>query len=274
MVLLETARRDEKGLTRGEFKCTFYGDPEFPPLLREIHDPPLMLFYRGELPDPSMPSIAVVGTRRPTGNGRKAAFRFGLEAGRAGIAVVSGLARGIDYSAHVGNTGGGGRSVAVLGNGIDRIYPASSTRAAHDILEAGGCIMSEYGVGVPPLRYHFPERNRIISGVARAVVVIEAPGKSGALITAEFALEQGRDLFVHADCLSGPSNEGCRRLYFDGAVGIRSAGDIFEDWGIQVPGGDAPGRKTRTVSTVRGAELLRREIEGELVTYAGEYFEK
>lgn len=271
---LKAAFEDEKGLTDGDFNCTFYLDPDYPPLLREIHDPPFLLFYRGRLPDPTKPLLAIVGTRRPSGCGRKAAFALGLDAGRHGISVVSGLASGIDYSAHKGNLAGRGLSVGVLGCGIDRIYPTSSIRTAHEMVLSGGCVLSEYGTGVPPLRYHFPERNRIISGLARSVVVVEAPERSGALITADFALEQGRDLLVHSGCLEVGINQGCRRLRFDGADAVGSAAAVLRIWGVGTGLPDNHGTIVSDRSDTGSAELLEREVKGELVTYAGEYFEK
>lgn len=264
------AERDEKSLTMGDFTCNFYTDRNYPPLLREIHDPPYLLFCRGALPKEDLPALAIVGTRYPTGSGKKAAFQLGFEAGVAGIPVVSGLARGIDTAAHLGNAEGGGKTVAVLGCGIDRMYPASGFKVARRILETGGCIISEYGTGILPLKYHFPERNRIISGICRATVVVEAPEKSGALITADFALEQGRDLFVHNRCLEGKGNLGCRRLHYDGAEPVDGCADIVSSWGygsVAVPPVKADGPASE-------ADLLRRELRGELITHAGEYYTK
>ena len=264
------AEVDEKGLTAGDFKCNFYNDRDYPPLLREIHDPPYLLYYRGNLPPLDIPSLAVVGTRYPTGCGRKAAFELGADLGRAGIAVVSGLAKGVDAAAHEGNTAGGGKSVGVLGCGIDRIYPLSSAALARRMLESGGCVISEYGTGTLPLKFHFPERNRIISGISRAVVVVEAPEKSGALITAEFALEEGRDLYVHGRCIESRINGGCRRLHSDGAETILCGKDILRFWGIGGESAVTPvteGRET-------GSELLEKELKGELLSYAGEYYKR
>ena len=276
---LGEARHDQKGLTRGDFKCTFYWDRDFPPLLREIHDPPFLLFYRGRLPRGDSPALAVVGTRYPSGCGLKAAFGFALDVGRRGVAVVSGLARGIDCSAHRGNTAGGGRSVAVLGCGIDRIYPASSVGAAREMLTHGGCIISEYGTGISPLKYHFPERNRIISGLSRAVVVVEAPQRSGALITADFALEQGRDLYIHGSCLEGSRSAGCRRLAFEGAPAVYRGDDILEAWGLPTCSADGESKPDETRGTPANSkpgsiDLLEKEIQGELVSFSGEFFEK
>ena len=269
-VWVKQAEHDEKSLTVGDFKCTFYFGRDYPPLLREIHDPPYLLFYRGTLPGQDAPALAVVGTRYPTGRGKKAAFGLGLDAGFAGISVVSGLARGIDSAAHEGNSAGGGKSVAVLGCGIDRIYPDSSTAVARRMLEAGGCVFSEHGTGILPLKYNFPERNRIISGIARSVVVVEAPEKSGALITAEFALEQGRDLYVHGGCLETGINGGCRRLKSEGAEAVYGGADILTSWGYVCENTASPSFE----GTEEGRAKLKKELSGELITYAGEYYSK
>lgn len=209
---------------------TFYDDPDFPSLLREIPDAPFLLYYRGSLPDADKPAVAIVGTRRPTGNGIKAALQLGTECGHAGIPVISGLARGIDTFAHRGALEGGGITAAVLACGLDRLYPQSNTRLAARILETGGCIVSEYAPGEQPLAYRFPQRNRLISGLARATVVVEAPEKSGALITADFALEQGRDVCVYAGMTDSLQNAGGTKLAEDGAIPVQCAGDLLREW--------------------------------------------
>jgi DNA processing protein len=215
--------------------CIFYHEESYPPQLREIFDPPLLLYYRGSVPDYGKPLVGVVGTRRPTGAARSAAFSLGWELAGNGIGVVSGLARGIDREVHRGCVRGSGIAVGVLGHGLDRVYPSSSRELARDILNSGGILVSEYPPETPPQRYHFPMRNRIISGLARSVVVVQAPGKSGALITADYALEQGRDLFVHAAGLEGATGEGGLRLSCQGAGLINGAEDIFRDWDGRPP---------------------------------------
>ncbi|MGP1593738.1 MAG: DNA-processing protein DprA [Treponema sp.] len=205
-------------------------DSDFPPLLREIPDAPFLLFYRGILPQPTVPCIGIVGTRRPTGAGMKAALRIAAECGHIRIPVISGLARGIDAFAHKGALDGGGYTAAVLACGTDQFYPRSNSRLAGRILENGGCIMSEYPPGDAPLAYRFPQRNRIISGLSRAVLAVEAPEKSGALITANFALEQGRDVCVAAGMLASPQNSGGRALAADGAIPIDGAADLLREW--------------------------------------------
>ena len=231
--LLRGAEELRGRLTADGTTSIFYGDSQYPPLLGEIRDPPLVLYLRGSLPGSAEPLAGIVGTRFPTGAGRQAAFRLGRDLGAGGVWVVSGLARGIDREAHEGCEQSGGRSVAVLGNGIDLIYPSSSRGAAIALLRRGGGILSEYPPGVPPLRWHFPARNRIISGLSRGVVIVEAPERSGALFTADFALDQGRDLWVHASGLLGSTGAGTRRLALSGAPVIRGATEILRAWGIE-----------------------------------------
>jgi len=229
--LLAAAERTARLVDRGQIGCTCWGDPSYPAALAEIHDPPAVLFHRGAAPDPNRPLVGVVGTRLPTGAGRDAAFRLAFELAREAIGVVSGLARGIDREAHEGCSRTGGYSIGVLGCGPDLVVPAASRGAARRLLEAGGMLLSEYPPGTLPRAWHFPERNRIISGLCRSVVVVEAPEGSGALYTADFALEQGRDLYVHADGLAGSTGAGTRKLAAAGAQVIRSAAGIFAAWG-------------------------------------------
>ncbi len=271
--LLAAAGRDRNILTRKGIAYTFYRDSSYPPQLREIFDPPFLLFYRGALPDYEKPLVGVVGTRNPTGKARRAAYGLGFELGAEGLGVVSGLARGIDGAAHEGNIAGGGRTVAVLGCGIDFVYPSVNRELALRILQTGGAIVSEYPPGTAALRYHFPERNRILSGLARGVVVVEAPERSGALISADYALEQGRDLFVHVDGLDGPPGAGTRRLASEGAPTISCAADLLADWGIEGRGGLR--RVSRPEESALGmAHLLADELAGRLVRHQGEYFRR
>jgi DNA processing protein len=267
--ILRSAERTEKFLTENGMGSIFYGDSTYPPQLREIYDPPLTLFYRGTLPDNGHPLAGIVGTRFPTGGARSAAFRLGSELGHAGVGVVSGLARGIDREAHDGCLHAGGRTVAVLGSGIDQIYPFSSRPSGMAILSSGGAILSEYPPGVPPLQYHFPARNRIISGLCRCVVVVQAPEKSGALITAEHALQEGRDLYVHRAGLAGSAGAGTRRLADAGDVVIQGGADILREWGIP-PG--LPAASSLPEDLPHGerlARLLEEEISGTRAAKSG-----
>jgi DNA processing protein len=254
--ILRRAEETGERLTRDGIRSIFYWDPTYPPQLRAIYDPPLTIFLRGALPEKRRPLAGVVGTRFPTGGARTAAFRLGFELGSEGVGVVSGLARGIDRDAHDGCISAGGYSLAVLGNGIDEIYPASSRQTAVALLKNGGGIIAEYPPGVPPLRWHFPQRNRLISGLCGSLVVVQAPPHSGALITAEFALDQGRDLYVHAAGIGGSAGAGTRELAEAGAPVISSAaemprsGDFSGEASPGLPAGD------------RLARLLGEEIEG------------
>jgi len=174
------------------------GDKLYPSRLQEISQPPFALYCRGCVEILSNDGVGVVGTRHPDGAGIKAAFSFSKDCASNGMNVVSGLAFGIDTAAHKGALDAdGGKTVAVLGCGIDTIYPAANKRLAAEIIKRSGCIVSEYPPEEPGVKWHFPERNRIISGLTSATMVVQAPNKSGALITADFALEQGRDLCVH-----------------------------------------------------------------------------
>ena len=218
--------------------CTVsWREKSYPPLLREIFDPPPVLFYRGSLPDPEKPSIAVVGTRKPSSSAGAKAFELGRDFGEAGISVVSGLALGIDAMAHRGNIEGKAATIAVLGSGVDMIYPHSNRLLARRILETHGLILSEYPPGTRPYKAHFPARNRIISGLARGTIIVEAPEKSGALITARFALDQDRDLWVEKSGVVSGRSAGTARLAEDGAKLISSAGDVLAEWNI--PCGEA-----------------------------------
>jgi DNA processing protein len=180
--------------------------------------------------------VALVGTRRPGPAASVQALALGREFARLGITVISGLALGIDALAHRGCLEGGGITAAVLGSSVDQVYPASNRSLARRIIEAGGAILSEYPAGTAPRKWHYPQRNRIISGLARATVIVEAPARSGALHTARFALEQGRDLFVASAGVSSPEaavlGAGTRRLAEEGCPVIDAAAEVLADWGM------------------------------------------
>ncbi|GHU66414.1 DNA processing protein DprA [Spirochaetia bacterium] len=237
------AEKDEAAARQRGISITGIRDGNYPPLVREIFDPPALLFYRGKLPSYDKPMAAVVGTRRPSSAAAAQAYSLGHELGRAGFPVVSGLALGIDAMAHRGNIEAGAPTVAVLGSGLDNVYPSSNRGLARRILEAGGCIFSEYPPGTKPMKWNFPARNRIISALARGVLIVEAPERSGALITAGFALEQGRDLWVASSGVNSRIGRGTAKLAEDGARVINSARDILDEWGFvnEIPQDDRPG---------------------------------
>jgi DNA processing protein len=224
------AERDAANAVKRGIRWVSLVSASYPPLLREIYDPPVLLFYRGILPDGNRPMASVVGTRKPSAPALRAAFDAGRFLGVQAISVVSGLALGIDAMAHRGNLEGGARTYAILGSGADEIYPSSNRLLARKILEGGGAILSEYPPGTGPQRWHFPARNRIISAMSRGTLVVEAPARSGALITARLALEQGRDLWVS---YAGLGSEGIARLVEEGAKIISSASDILQEWGLE-----------------------------------------
>jgi len=199
-------------------------DDAYPELLRVLHDPPAILYLRGDLTDE--PVLAVVGARRASEAGRRLTGELCRELASRGITIVSGLARGIDTAAHEGALQGQGRTIGVLGCGIDRIYPPENSRLFQRIIEQGA-ILSEYPPGTPPLAGHFPGRNRIISGLAQGVLIVEAAEGSGSLITAEFALEQGREVFAVPGSVYAETSGGVNQLLKDGAHLVTDVEDIL-----------------------------------------------
>lgn len=210
-----------------EIKVLHFDDSKYPALVREIFDPPFMLFYRGNIQAVEEPCISIVGTRKPSMKSAQAAFDFAKSAGENGCTVVSGIAFGIDACAHKGAVAGNGKSVAVLPCGADAVFPVANRRLAVALLEKGGCLLSEYLPGTPPAKFRFPQRNRIIAALSAVTLVVEAPPKSGSLITADFALEQGRDVYLHQASLE-VSKERCGILGYqqDGAPVVAT----YEDY--------------------------------------------
>lgn len=217
---------------------------EYPPLLRAIPDPPPVLWLRGEAPPELLgrPAVAIVGARACSSYGRSVARTLGRELAAAGLVVVSGMARGIDGEAHRGALDAGGVTVAVLGCGIDRDYPAAHRDLADRITEQG-LIVSEYEPGVEPAPWRFPARNRIIAGLCSATVVVEARERSGALITADFALEDGREVMVVPGEITSAVSAGSNALLRLGATPVTAAADVLEAYRIEVVGEapEAPG---------------------------------
>ena len=212
-----------------------YQDAAYPARLKNISDPPVVLYYKGRLPDfDGSPLIGVVGTRQASLYGLTAAKRMGYQIARCGGIVVSGMAKGIDSMAMGGALTAGGTVVGVLGCGADMVYPPSNKDLFADT-ERYGCILSEFLPGTPPLAWNFPRRNRIISGLSCGVLVVEAPEKSGALITANQALEQGRDVFVVPGNIDVPTFVGSNRLLRDGAMAVSSGWDILSEYAAIYP---------------------------------------
>jgi DNA processing protein len=201
-------------------------DAAYPRLLAEIADPPPVLYVRGRLEDAQ--ALAMVGTRRATIYGRDIAERLAADLARAGLTIVSGLARGIDTHAHRGALQGGGRTIAVLGHGIDTCYPPENRRLAEEIVERGA-LLSDYPVGTGPAGENFPPRNRIISGLSAGVLVVEAGEHSGALITSRYAAEQGRDAFAVPGPITSAASRGCHQLIQEGAKLVTSPEDVLQE---------------------------------------------
>lgn len=203
-------------------------DRDYPQRLLEIADPPILLYAKGRIELLARPAIAVVGSRNATSQGVANAEQFASALSQTGLTIVSGMALGIDTAAHRGSLGQPGSTVAVIGTGADLVYPARNRTLAHDIA-ASGCIVSEYPLGVPAIAANFPRRNRIISGLTRGVLVIEAAARSGSLITARMAAEQGRDVFAIPGSIHSPLAKGCHELIKQGAKLVESAQDILEE---------------------------------------------
>jgi DNA processing protein len=203
-------------------------DAEYPAPLKDIYDPPHLLYVRGTLQPGDLRAVALVGSRQCTPYGRKVAQRLAADLVRAGYTIISGMARGIDGAAHRGALDAGGRTLAVLAGGLSRIYPPEHADLAREV-ESSGAVLSEAAMRQDPMAGMFPARNRLISGLSRGVVIIEAAERSGALITAEHAAEQGRSVFAVPGPVDSEASSGTLRLIRDGAILVRSAEDILED---------------------------------------------
>lgn len=242
LLMLDSATLDRWSQLVSEHQLTRFGtwldeldlqvlsihDAAYPALLKEISDPPELLFYRGQLSTLDRPMLAMVGSRRPSRRGADDARDFADILARAGMGIASGMALGIDAAAHRGALAAEGATVAVLGTGADICYPRSH-RGLYDDIAQRGLILSELPPGSPPLRHHFPRRNRLISGLSLGVLVVEAAIKSGSLITARLALEQNREVFALPGSIHNPASRGCNGLIRSGAKLVESIDDILEE---------------------------------------------
>jgi DNA processing protein len=208
-------------------------DAEFPQSLLNTADPPLLLYVKGNLDLLNAPALAIVGSRNATAQGKRNAEAFARTASDAGLCIVSGMAQGIDTAAHLGGLQGAASSIAVVGTGLDKVYPASNRELAHRLAQFG-TIVSEFPLGTPPLAANFPRRNRIISGLSLGCLVVEASVQSGSLITARMALEQGREVFAIPGSIHSPQSRGCHTLIKQGAKLVETAQDILEELGRSV----------------------------------------
>jgi DNA processing protein len=261
--------------------------PSFPPLLHAIHDPPAGLFLRGggELEILARPAVSIVGARACSGYGSAVARSLGRELAAAGLVVVSGLARGIDAEAHRGALEAGGTTVGVLGCGIDRDYPSAHAELARRVADAG-LIVSEYAPGVEPAPWRFPARNRIVAGLCAATVVVEARERSGALITADLAVEEGREVFAVPGEITSSLSSGTNNLLKLGAAPLTSAADVLASFGIEsepARGGRSPfldhlpatadelARRTGLGADEVARTLVELELEGRVAVHDGVY---
>jgi len=208
-------------------------DPSYPDALRNIHDPPFLLYMKGKITPADAAAVGVVGSRRMTHYGRDQTRKLSFQLARAGFTIVSGLARGIDTAAHEAALAAGGRTIAVLGSGIGNVYPPENQALADRIAESGA-VLSEFPVLYVPDKQSFPLRNRIVAGISRGLLVVEAPARSGSLITANQALEQGRAVFAVPGPIDRPNSEGCHRLIQQGATLVCSADDIIDELGLEI----------------------------------------
>lgn len=202
-------------------------DENYPKILKEIYDPPISLYIKGNQNILNNTSVAIIGCRQASQYGIKVAKYFGYNLAKNEVNVVSGLAKGIDSYAHIGSICANGKTIAVIGNGIDTIYPKENINIANKILEKGGTIISEYPLGTKPEKMNFPARNRIISGISKSVIVVEAKEKSGTLLTVDFALEQGRDVYVVPGNINSINSIGTNELLKQGAKIITCYKDII-----------------------------------------------
>ncbi len=212
---MRKAEQEIEFALKHSIKIVTWDDERYPRKLREIADSPMVFYCKGDLAAPDVPHIGIVGTRNPSAYGRRIAHEFATYFTRLGIVVVSGLAFGIDIEAHSATVASGGRTIAVLGHGLEQVYPREHTYKANEIVGCGGALLSEFPSGTQPEAFNFPARNRVISGLCDAVVVVEATEKGGALITAKMAFEQNREVFAVPGHIGVSTSVGCNRLIRD-----------------------------------------------------------
>ncbi len=227
--LVRTLERTETWLAKTDCHLLTWADSAYPPLLREIADAPPLLYLQGDPETLSCPQLAIVGSRNATLQGSALARAFATQLLQHGLLITSGLALGIDTAAHQGALEAGGPTLAVLGTGVDHIYPARNRELAARIVAEGGALISELPLGSPPVAQNFPRRNRIISGLALGVLVVEASPRSGSLITARYALEQGREVFALPGSVHSPQSRGCHALIRQGAKLVEEVDHLLEE---------------------------------------------
>lgn len=257
--LKEIKKAEEHGV-----RIIKYDDAAYPQALREIYDPPMVIYLKGHLPPQNTTFVAIVGSRNATHYGLGSAEKLAQGLARRGLGVVSGMAMGIDSAAHWGCINGKGFTVAVLGTGIDTVYPSSNKKLFQKISEKGA-ILSEFPFGTRPLPNNFPIRNRIISGMSKGVVVVEATKNSGSLITASLALDQGRDVFAVPGSINSFKSAGCHFLIKQGARLIENSDDILDELGLNFP------HVEKTDKFLKDTRPLMDEFEKNIYDILGDY---
>lgn len=230
----DAVERDLAWLEQPDCHILMLGEQDYPARLAEIHDAPPLLFVRGDPAQLHNLQLAMVGSRNPSVIGRETAMDFARHLARSGMVITSGLALGIDAASHQGALAGEGQTVAVFATGLDRVYPAKHRELAHEIVQQGGVLVSEYPPGTPPIQGNFPRRNRLISGLSLGTLVVEAALRSGSLITARMAAEQGREVFAIPGSIHNPLARGCHLLIRQGAKLVETAEDILEELAPQL----------------------------------------
>lgn len=217
-------------MQKNDIQIISISDNEYPYLLREIYSPPISIYVKGNVNCLAENNVSIIGCRECSDYGKSIAQKLAYDLAKNNINIVSGFAKGIDESSHLGSIWAKGKTIAVLGNGLNSIYPQENSYLVDKILKNEGAIISEFPLGTPPLKQNFPLRNRIISGLSKKIVVVEAKRKSGTIITVDFALEQGRDVFVVPGNIDSPYSEGTNYLIQQGAKLVTSFSDILEDF--------------------------------------------
>ncbi|WP_193163449.1 DNA-processing protein DprA [Microbulbifer hainanensis] len=268
--LINWALAEQERCAASGVQLLLCGSAEFPPLLAQVSRPPPLLYLRGPIDPLHLPQIAIVGARRASRGGLDNARAFAADLARAGFAITSGLALGVDAAAHRGALDGGGATIAVLGSAVDRLYPRRNAALAEEIVASGGAIVSELPPGSGAEAANFPRRNRIISGLSLGVLLVEAALRSGSLITARLALEQNREVFAIPGSIHNPLARGCHRMIRDGAALVETSADIVAELGglLARPGDSAkvPGEETGPVSPLPqepGARALIAALGGD-----------
>lgn len=259
-----------KRIESANVKVVTRDDAEYPKNLREVYDPPIVLYVKGRLSERDALAIAVVGSRRTTLYGQDMARKLAYQLGRVGVTVVSGLARGIDTAAHTGALQAKGRTVAVIGCGIDIVYPSENEKLANEIVEKGGAVVTEFPFGVKPDKQNFPMRNRIISGWSLGTVVVEANLKSGALITANQAAEQGRQVFAVPGRADSILSRGTNKLIKDGAKLTEDAEDILGEFEYLLPKRATEQAESTSESGGTKPALVLSELEEKVMAHVSQ----